>query len=200
MYLVRHALVDLDVEEKIRGTQNVALNEQGEREAAELGDFFRDIPISAVYSDDLDRTYHTALSIAEPHSLTVDKDTLLRSWDVGSDLEGHSIENNKWEIRKYKLQPSLIPPGGESWESAEDRASETLDKYTRIALDRSAPIVLVLHGSLLQLMCKLMGEEGEKSGYDSTPVNPSGVIAVHLARGGYRLKILREEKEACAQG
>lgn len=199
MYLVRHALVDLDVEDKIRGTQNVPLNEIGEEETAELADFFRDKSISAVYSDDLDRTYHTAIAIAAPHDLAVHKDILLRSWDVGSDLEGHSIDVHKAEIREFKMQPHLVPVGGESWGSAMDRAAEVLDKYTRMALDAPAPIVLVLHGSLLQILCRMIEPDAdESSDYDSTPIEPSGVISVSLARSGYRMRILRKEKEACA--
>lgn len=197
MYLVRHCLVDLDQEERIRGTQNVPLNAEGEEESMELADFFRDLPLSAVYSDDLDRTYHTAIAIAEPKDLAVEKDILLRSWDVGSDLEGKSIEANKLEIRKLKMQPHLVPVGGESWESAKERAAQTLDKYTRLALDSPAPIVIVLHGSLLQLLWKMMGQEEEGSHeYDSTPIEPSGVIEVSVGRSGYQAKILREKKEA----
>jgi 2,3-bisphosphoglycerate-dependent phosphoglycerate mutase len=197
MYLVRHALVDLDIEEKIRGTQNVPLNQEGEEEAMELADFFKQKPIAAVYSDDLDRTYHTAIAIAEPHDLHVHKDVLLRSWDVGSDLEGKSIESNKATIKELKLQPDLIPTGGESWGHAEARAAETLEKYTRIALSSPAPIVVVLHGSLLQLLWRMMGqEETDGHGYDTTPIEPSGVIAVYMTRYGYKTRILREKKVA----
>src|SRR5215475_6754002 len=106
-YMVRHALVDLDEEEKIRGMQNVALNQEGEREAMELAEFFRDIPISDVYSDDLDRTYHTAISIAHVKGLTVKKDIRLRSWNIGPDLEGLSINANRLEVRKLKMQPEI---------------------------------------------------------------------------------------------
>ena len=199
MYLVRHCLVDLDVEERIRGTQNVELNEEGEREAMELQDMFRDMPIAGVYSDDLDRTYHTAIAIAEPHNLHVAKDILLRSWDVGSDLEGKSIDANQGQIREFKMQPHLVPKGGESWQSAEERAMATLVKYTGIALDQAEPIVLVIHGSLLQLLWKLMGQEEPNADYDSTPIEPSGVIAVYPTRTGYRTRILRKAKETVAQ-
>lgn len=196
MYLVRHALVDLDVEEKIRGTQNVPLNEEGEREAEELQDFFRDLPIVAVYTDDLDRTYHTAIAIAKPHGIEVRKDILLRSWDVGSDLEGKSIEAHRMEIREFKMQPQLIPTGGESWAHTEQRAIEALLKYTEIAFDYGAPIVLVLHGSMLQLLWHHMGMEEAAGDYDHTPIEPSGVIAIYGTRHGYDARILRDAKEA----
>lgn len=194
MYLVRHCLVDLDDEDKIRGVQNVPLNEEGEREAQELSKFFRELPIFAVYSDDLDRTYHTAIAIAEPHRIQVAQDVLLRSWDVGSDLEGRSIEANRTKIRELKMQPHLFPVGGESWGHAENRAQETLMKYTAIALDSPGPIVLAVHGSMLQLLWKLMDQEIPSSDYDSTPIEPSGVIAVYATRHGYDAKILRGAK------
>lgn len=197
MYLVRHCLVDLDVEEKIRGTQNVSLNEEGEKEAAEVADFFRDLPVSAIYSDDLDRTYHTAISIGKAKHLEVEKDVLLRSWDVGSDLEGKSIDANRWEIRELKMQPTKIPVGGESWETCMQRAMTTLAKYTAIALSATAPIILVLHGSMLQLLWELMGfAQDQQHEYDTTPIEPSGIICVYLSRTGYRARILREAKEA----
>lgn len=196
MYLVRHALVDLDTEERIRGTQNVPLNAEGEEEAAEVADFFRNIPIAAIYSDDLDRTYHTAIAIGKAKHLEVQKDVLLRSWDVGSDLEGKSIEANRLEIREYKMQPHLVPTGGESWEHCMSRAVTTLAKYTEIALVSSGPIILVLHGSLLQLLWELMGNATDTHEYDTTPIEPSGIIAVYASRTGYKTRILREAKEA----
>lgn len=196
MYLVRHCLVDLDTEEKIRGTQNVPLNKEGEEEAAEVADFFRNLPISAVYSDDLDRTYHTAISIGKAKDLEVKQDVLLRSWDVGADLEGKSIDANRWEIRKLKMQPDLVPVGGESWADCMDRAMQVLTKYTHLALQASAPIVLVLHGSLLQLLWELMGNTVDTHEYDTTPIEPSGIIAVYATRTGYQTRILREAREA----
>jgi broad specificity phosphatase PhoE len=195
-YIVRHAVVDLDEEDKIRGTQNVPLNDRGEEEAQEVADFFEDIPISAIYSDDLDRTYHTAIAIGKVKHLEVKQDIALRSWDVGSDLEGKSIDAHHLEIRQLKMQPQLIPVGGESWGSYEDRAIQTLTRYTGIAMESTEPIVLVIHGSLIQLLWHIMGLEEEGShAYDDTPVEPSGIIAVYMTRQGYAGKILREKKE-----
>lgn len=195
MYLVRHATVDLDLEGKIRGTQNEPLNDQGEQEANELADFFRDLPISAVYSDDLDRTYHTAITIAHAKDLPVTQDILLRSWDVGSDLEGLSIAANELEIRELKLQPDKIPVGGESWNSFEAKVINAYRKYVSKSLNADAPIVLVLHGSTFQVIWDLIGAADKNATYDSTPVEPSGVAAVYASRDGYQAKILRLAKE-----
>jgi broad specificity phosphatase PhoE len=100
------------------------------------------------------------------------------------------------EIRELKMQPEKIPVGGESWGSYSDRAEQTLERYTDIALESPAPIILVIHGSLIQLLWHLMGQPENSHAYDDTPVEPSGVIAVYLSRMGYQTRILREAKEA----
>jgi len=191
MYLVRHATIDLDVEGKIRGTQNEPLNEQGEDEAAELEEFFADLPVSAVYSDDLDRTYHTAIRIAHGKGLEVTQDIGLRSWDVGWDLEGLSIAANEAEIKELKFQPDKIPVGGESWNSFEKQALDAFNKYVSKAMDAAEPIVLVLHGSCIQVIWDCIGAAEKGASYDSTPIEPSGVAALYVARDGYKAKILR---------
>jgi probable phosphoglycerate mutase len=194
MYLVRHATVDLDVEGKIRGTQNEPLNDQGEDEALELAEFFRDLPVSAVYSDDLDRSYHTAISIAHAKDLEVVQDIALRSWDVGHDLEGLMISAHESEIKELKLQPNKIPVGGQSWNTFESETLKAFDKYLAKAMDASAPIVLVVHGSGLQVIWDYIGAADKSAGYDSTPIEPSGVAAICMARDGYKTQILRKAK------
>src|SRR6266446_2596948 len=194
MYLVRHATIDLDVKGKIRGTQNEPLNEEGEDEATELEEFFADLPVSAVYSDDLDRTYHTAIRIAHGKDLEVTQDIDLRSWDVGWDLEGLSIAANEAEIKELKFQPDKIPVGGESWNSFEAKMLKAFDKYVIKAMEASDPIVLVMHGSGLQVIWDYIGAAEKGTSYDSTPFEPSGVAAIYIARDGYKAKILRLAK------
>lgn len=60
LYIARHAEVDEDREGIIRGTLNVQINKKGEKQALALADYFDGIDLSAIYTDDLDRTYHTA--------------------------------------------------------------------------------------------------------------------------------------------
>lgn len=191
MYIVRHGLVDLDVEGKIRGTQNEPLNEEGEKQTQELADYFRSRPISAVYSDDLKRTYHTAIAIAHAADLEVTQDIALRSWDVGSDLEGLSIEANEDEIKELKLQPDKIPVGGQSWRDFEQQTRQAFEKYVSMALDASAPLVLVLHGSGVQVIWDAIGAADKNATYDETPLEPSGVAVLFATRSGYGVRVVR---------
>ena len=195
LYIVRHCEVDSDGEGKIRGLQNQSLNEEGDRQCAELAEFFKDIPISAVYSDDLKRTYHTAITIAHTHDLEVTQDVDLRSWDVGSDLEGRSIEANEDEIRELKLQPDKIPVGGESWAEFERKAISTFEKYTSKALDASAPIVIVIHGSGIQAIWDYLGIVEKSGAYDATPIDTAGIAAISMTRRGFSVKVLKGAKD-----
>lgn len=187
--------MDGDAEGTVRGLLNEGLSDEGERQCAELADYFKDIPISAVYSDDLKRSYHTAITIAHTHDLEVTQDIDLRSWDLGSDLEGRSITANEDEIRELKLQPSKIPVGGESWGEFERKAISAFERYTSKALDASAPIVIVLHGSGIQVIWQYIGESEKNGAYDDTPMETSGIAAIYMTRKGFSVKVLRGAKE-----
>jgi len=195
LYIVRHAEVKDDVDGKIRGLLNDGLNDNGEKQAQELAEFFADIPLSAVYSDDLKRTYHTAIAIAHAKGLEVKQDPELRSWDIGSELEGKSIQANEDEIKELKLQPATVPVGGQSWSDYEAQTCAAFDRYVSLAMAAGDPILLCLHGSGIQVIWDYIGA-GEKSGaYDATPMENSGVAAISLSRSGYKVKVLRGAQE-----
>lgn len=194
MYVARHCQIDLDVQEKIRGLQNQGLNAHGEEQAAEMAELFRDIPLSGIYTDDLKRTYHTALPIASVQGLTVTVDPELRSWDVGSDLEGLSIPANEDEIKELKMQPDKVPVGGQSWSDYQDQICRAFARYTDLAMGKENPILLVLHGSGLQILWDHMGLLETSSAYDATPLEPSGVAKVSMGRSGYSVRVLRGAK------
>src|SRR5437899_2914152 len=115
----------MDTKGIMRGLDNPSLDAKGEKQRDELLEYFRDIPLSGIATDDLDRTQQTVLPIAEAKNLELQIDLGLRSWDVGPDLEGKSIETHKREIIRFKTQPWLVPVGGESWGGYENQAIET---------------------------------------------------------------------------
>lgn len=195
LYIVRHALVEKDSAGQIRGVLNDGLNDQGEKQAKSLGEFFADKPLSAIYSDDLKRTYHTAIAIAHQKGLEVTQDPDLRSWDVGPDLEGRSIAANEDEIKELKLQPERVPVGGESWGVFEGKTTKAFDRYVSQALVASAPILLVLHGSGIQVIWDYIGAMDKTAAYDATPIENAGIAAIYLSRSGYRVKVLQGAKE-----
>ena len=194
LYGVRHAQVAMDAKGTMRGLENPSLDEKGEKQRDELLDYFKDIPLSGIATDDLDRTQQTVLPIAEAKALELQVDIDLRSWDVGPELEGKSIETHKAEIIRLKTQPWLVPVGGQSWDSYRDTVLEAFYRYIHRGMDAAFPWLNSWHGSFIQIVAvelKMMEKNNE---YDATPIEPSGIIAVYLTRQGLKGKILRGGK------
>lgn len=196
LYIVRHAQNDDDAQNKIRGLKDQPLNAVGERQLDELQDFFQDRPVLAVFTDDLARTRSTAAAIARAVSCGVETDIGLRSWDVGSRLEGKSMLAHKLEIEDFKTHPAKVPVGGQSWGDYERQFMAAADRAIRRGMESSAPIVIVTHGSGIQLFFQQYGDWPENARYDDTPLDQAGVGALYLTREGMELKTLRGAKEA----
>jgi len=190
LYLVRHAEVTKDKEGKIRGLLNDSLNDKGHKQASEIADLFDGKEIRAAYTDDLKRTQQTLQPVAASKGLEIKVDPELRSWDVGSDLEGKSIEANDDEIKRLKSQPWLVPVGGKSWESYLQQIRSAFSRYWQMGLE-NGPILLVVHGSGLQVIWDMLGAMELSAEYDRTPLDNSGVAAVYQTRQGPKLKVLR---------
>lgn len=193
LYIGRHAEVKKDKEGKMRGLLNDPLDDKGQKQAEELAALFEDKYLSAIFTDDLKRTQQTVQPLAAKKNLTIQVDTELRSWDVGSELEGKSIEANKERIQQLKSQPDTIPVGGQSWRSYIEQVRRFFSRYWTMALE-SGPILLILHGSGIQIVWSILGEMELGTAYDNTALEPSGLAAVYLGRNGPTVKALRGSK------
>lgn len=178
----------------MRGLLNDPLDPRGEKQAEELASLFKAKQLNAIYVDDLKRTRQTAEPVAAVKGIKIRFDTELRSWDVGTELEGKSIEAKKDEIKRFKSQPDLIPVGGQSWGDYMQQARRAFNRYWEMALE-SGPILLVSHGSAIQIIWDLLGALELSSAYDHTPLLPSGVAAISLGRKGPVVKVLRGGKD-----
>jgi broad specificity phosphatase PhoE len=192
LYIVRHAEVTLDKTNTIRGLMNPGLNSKGKNDAQELADFFADIDLSAIYVDDLKRTIQTALPLASEKKITVQVDPDLRSWDVGTELEGEKIKKHEDDIAELRQQPDKVPVGGQSWGDYQKQIESALSRYIGMALDAPSPIAIFTHGSAVQIIWQSLGEELEDvDKYDEIPLEPAGVAAVYMTRFGVKLKVLK---------
>ena len=197
LYLVRHANVAKDAAGKIRGLENDDLDETGQAQALELRDYFEGTPLSGIYCDDLERTYQSVLPLAEAKGIAITKDIALRSWDVGSDLEGKSIEAHEAEIAELKQQKWQIPVGGQSWGSYEDQILTAFDRYSNLAIAMPHPILLAMHGSGISLIAITLGAAEPAAEYEHTFLEPAGIAAIYLTRSdGLEMRALRGAKES----
>jgi broad specificity phosphatase PhoE len=194
LYVVRHAQNDDDANDRIRGLKDQPLNETGEKQLEALRDFFSERPVLGVYTDDLSRTRATAMAIAGACGCGVETDLGLRSWDVGSKLEGRSLAAHKLEIQDLKTHRDKVPIGGQSWSSFEDQAKDAIHRAVRRGMEASAPVVIVTHGSIVQIFFQEYGDLGADAAYDHTPLDQAGVAALYLTRNGMETKILKGAK------
>jgi len=195
LYVVRHAQNDDDANDKIRGLKDQPLNEHGEKQLEALRDFFADRMVLSVYTDDLSRTRATAMAIAQACNCGVETDIGLRSWDVGSRLEGKAMAAHKLEIQDFKTHPDKVPVGGQSWGAFEQQACQAIERAVRRGMEASGPVVIVTHGSLVQIFFQKYGELSKDASYDHTPLDQAGVAALYLTRDGSELRTLKGGKE-----
>jgi broad specificity phosphatase PhoE len=195
LYIVRHAQNDDDAQNKIRGLKDQPLNEQGEKQLDGLREFFADRPVLSIYTDDLSRTRATAMAVAQACNCGVEEDLGLRSWDVGSRLEGKAMASHKLEIQDLKTHPSKVPVGGISWGQFESQATDALERAIRRGMEASAPCCIVTHGSVVQIFFQKYGDWDKNASYDNTPLDQAGVGALYLTRSGMETKILKGAKE-----
>jgi|SRR5882724_472358 len=196
LYVVRHANVGMDSKGTMRGLENPSLDAKGGKQRDELAEYFSNVSLSGIATDDLERTQQTVLPIADAQKLELQIDIDLRSWDVGTELEGKSIETHKAEIIKLKTQPWLVPVGGQSWGEFEGQATEALYRYVHRGMDSAFPWLICEHGSFIQVTAVQLKMMEKKAEYDATPIEPSGIIGVYLTRTGLQGRILRGKKDS----
>ncbi len=139
--LVRHGTTHLNVQGKLRGWHDVSLDENGLREAEELGLALIDKGIECIITSDLLRAQQTARAITNATGAPIVLVTnILRPWHVG-DLTGKDVLETLPILREHASdKPDVSLEGGESFNSFRNRflggVKELLKEYegTHVAL------------------------------------------------------------------
>ncbi|CEK30117.1 phosphoglycerate mutase family protein [[Clostridium] sordellii] len=71
IYITRHGQTQWNIEDRIQGSQNSNLTEQGKQDALNLGDKLRYTKIDYIYTSPLKRTYNTALLIKRNRDIPI---------------------------------------------------------------------------------------------------------------------------------
>jgi len=134
LYLVRHGETVDNVRQIMQGQTQGELNDEGRRQARELGAQLASEHFDAILSSDLRRAVQTAEILAQPHGLGLVTTPLLRERDWG-DFTGRFIPELKGE--KW-------PPNVESKGQLMERAGRFLD-FVRTNYD-GLTVLAVGHG------------------------------------------------------
>lgn len=153
LYLVRHGTTYENRNHIFQGILDARLTEDGLRQAQEMGEYFKDIPIDAAYVSPLSRARITMNGALKYHpEITPEIIDNLHEISAG-EIEGMDFEtcNRRYNniMETFQNDPShFAPPGGES-------VIEVYQRFTKTVMDlvKQNPgktILIVSHGTTIQ--------------------------------------------------
>jgi probable phosphoglycerate mutase len=153
LLLIRHGENDYVKTGKLAGRiPGVHLNEKGQKQAQDLGEALKNVPIKAIYSSPLERAMETAAPIAESHKLTINQEPDLMDTDIGR-WQGKSLKvlrlTKLWKI--VQSAPSRFRfPEGESFVDAQTRYINALERITQKRKPQEV-VAVVFHADPIKL-------------------------------------------------
>lgn len=160
---VRHGETAWNVQTRIQGQLDIALNEKGRWQALRVGRALAEEELAAIYSSDLLRAHATAQAIATHHrQRKVQIHAGLRERGFGS-FEGMTYADieSQWpdaSKRWRQRDPDFAPPGGETPLQLHARVAATVDALA--APHVGEQIVLVAHGGVMDMLYRLATQQG----------------------------------------
>lgn len=160
LYLVRHGETDFNKTLRFQGQTDVPLNEKGKEQAQKMATYFRNIPLTAIYSSSLQRAYSTAEILGSVKNLAPVKVDSFREINFGQWEGGHStvIKEQYGSVwQDFFKNPAIAKaPGGESMGDLQNRAFPALQKI--LASHPEGDVAVVAHGGIIRvLMCSMLG-------------------------------------------
>lgn len=160
IYLVRHGATDWNTEGRCQGFSDIALNEEGKRQAKQARGALPVERIGAVYSSDLSRAVHTAELIAPEWAGRIRKREGLREMNQGS-LEGLRFEDLARDhgelLKEWRRDPAgVVMPGGESLAQVQERAWRTIGEIREEAA--TGQVLVTSHNlTICTIICCVLG-------------------------------------------
>ena len=164
--LIRHGVTDWNQEGRVQGATDIALNEEGVRQAHLLARRLRGEPWQAIYSSDLSRAHRTAAILADALKLPVQgTDERLRERAFG-EAEGTTIEERlaRWgtawreQIEGIETNEDVLRRGTAALESIASRHP-------------GGRILIVTHGGWIVTVLKGLLHESELPFIGNTSVS-----------------------------
>jgi probable phosphoglycerate mutase len=191
--LIRHVLTD-DVDRVLSGrAAGVRLNDEGRRQAAEIAQRLRDVPLDAVLTSPLERARDTAEAIAAKRAVRVQTIEALQEFDVGQ-WTGRAIAsmdaNTSW--RRFNEVRSTTPaPGGELMLAVQMRVVSTLldlgERYP------DGTVAVISHGDVIRAaLLYFLGMPVDF--FHRLEISPGRVSMVQL--GGWAPRVLQVNGES----
>ncbi|MNM11695.1 Phosphoserine phosphatase 1 [compost metagenome] len=163
--LARHGITDWNSRRRYLGSSDIPLNEQGRKQAEEIGEAMAQYGLEAVFCSDLRRASDTALEVqqavkeTEGINLPLIPDARLREIGFGS-IEGWTYEEAMKgypdEVTRWYENPDHIPPpgGAETLAMLRDRVSKFMQELSE---QPYSCVLVVTHGGVINAWLEQIG-------------------------------------------
>lgn len=159
VYLVRHGQTLWNQEHRTQGQLDIALSENGIKQAELLRDRLVDVSFDSIYASDLQRAFRTAEIIAQRHDRAVIPIKEFREINMGlwQGLTWDEIsENYPDEAKIWRNQPSLVSiPESEGIYNAAERVLLAFQALTE-KHKSDQRILIVSHGLVIAVLFCLL--------------------------------------------
>ena len=166
LYLIRHGETDYNSALRFQGQTDILLNRKGIEQAERVAEFFRDIPLQAIYTSSLKRASATAEIIGRVKGIEPQETDALRemSFGIWENMDSKDIQKKfAKEWKDFFASPANIKiPQGESMSDVQKRAypevQRILDQYPE------GDVAFVAHGGIIRvLICTMLGLDLNRS-------------------------------------
>ncbi len=181
--LIRHAPT-AETGSRLTGRlPGVSLGEAGWEMARSTASRLAGLKLAAIYSSPIERTWETALAVAEPHGLAPEKEEGLLEVDYGA-WSGRTLKSlyplKAW--RTVMHTPSRMTfPGGEALADVQRRAVEVCERLA--ARHPRSTVAAVSHGDVIKaILSNYLGQPLDL--FQRIVVAPASVSVIDLPRTG----------------
>ena len=157
--LLRHGQTPMSVQKRYAGRTDAPLTDTGVQQAAAAAKRLAQAGIAAIVSSPLQRTVRTAEEVSAATGVPVVTDDGFRETDFGA-WEGLTFAEvrERWpsEMTAWLADPSVAPPGGESFAQVSERVTAALhrvlagrERQTVLIVSHVTPIKTLVAAALL---------------------------------------------------
>ena len=185
IYLIRHAEAEGNLYRRIQGHWNGQVTPRGQQQIDALAERFRDVPIDAVWSSDLQRTKDTAGAILKYHDLQLETTPRLREANLGV-WEGRPLGDVEYESPEQMYYFNHDPakwsiPQCEHFPEVQARMRAVLAEIA--ARYEGQTVAVVSHGvAIRSFLASALGIPSEK--IDTLPHGDNTAVACLRYDGG----------------
>ncbi|GGE29543.1 phosphoglycerate mutase [Pullulanibacillus camelliae] len=191
LYFIRHGQTEWNLLNKMQGTMNSNLTDQGRKQAIALGKKLRSINFNKIYSSSTPRAIETSKHIFP--SKNINYSSLLCEIAMG-EWEGKTYsqieKNNPKEWNNFFNAPFRYKPskGGESFNQLENRLKKFID--TEELFSQKGVIAIVSHRITLRMLLSLLLKEREL--FSEIDIKPTSVSVVEIDNTKCHIKYLND--------